>query len=69
MLARLGDVLGWGCNLIALGFVALGLFGLFNAEPSNRVSAVVVMAGFAFLSFLVGRAFKYVLSGGQRDDF
>lgn len=58
---RLGHVLGWAGNLIALPIIALGLYALMQERGEPLMKALLIGAG--VVVFLIGRALRYVLAG------
>jgi hypothetical protein len=67
MAMRLGHVLGWTANLIALAF-----FGIFSVaaladtgpqSPAERFWMIVFFAVIAGIIWLIGRGLRYVLAG------
>lgn len=62
MIARLGQVLGWTGNTIALLLLAPGIFGLFRAQADHfGVIFLFIIPG--ILAFILGRALRYILVG------
>ena len=63
MLARLGDVLYWlGCILAAIVVVWGALF-CFRADQGDDPYLFLIVAVAAFSIWVIGRAFRYILSG------
>jgi len=60
MIARLGNVLYWmACGIAAL----LGALGAFEFFEHKNSTAMIGLASFGLIVWLVGRACQYVLSG------
>lgn len=63
MAARFGNVLYWtGCVVGAL-LMALALTAAFNVEGNDRWFFTLLFGIPAVVSYLIGRALKYVLAG------
>lgn len=66
MLERLGKVLGWIGNsialLIVLGTVLITIVGVFNEGEVNYSVALIFIIVGGFI-FLIGRALRYILAG------
>jgi hypothetical protein len=60
MAARLGNVLYWAAILLALIHVGLAIHVW--AQAASDVGAVWALVAFGVIIFLIGRAFRYVLS-------
>lgn len=63
-LQRLGHVLGWTGNVIALPLIALGLYGFSQAAGDAFVKGAAI--GLGVIAFLIGRALRYILAGSFR---
>ena len=65
MLARLGDVLYWlGCGVAVLFILAGVAMGTSDNNAGADVAPLVIyFGGGAIISWLIGRACRYVLSG------
>lgn len=62
MIERLGNVIYWLCLIVAAAFVAAApiMYGSFDAKDGTIF--VIFSLGAAVVSYLTGRAFRYVLS-------
>lgn len=61
MISRLGDVLYWGFS----GLAAIIVIGILWGWADNSINAAIfgVLSALAALSWLLGRACRYVLAG------
>jgi hypothetical protein len=62
MAGRLGHVLGWIANLIALVAFGIGVLAALDTSDA-RLVGVGVAAVIAVIIWLIGRALRYVLAG------
>jgi hypothetical protein len=63
-LQRLGHVLGWTGNIVALPLIALGLYGF--SQPAGDAFVRGAAIGLGIIAFLIGRALRYILAGSFR---
>jgi len=61
MFGRLGNVFGWAGNA---GAILLGAAGIYFAfSRGDAFAAIIVFGGMALISWLAGRALRYILGG------
>jgi hypothetical protein len=63
MAARLGDVLYWAACLIAGLFLVLAGGQFVFGGDSDRVIFAIILLAIAIITWLIGRAIRYVLAG------
>ncbi len=66
MIERLGNVLYWFACICALGCVGFAAIGYYQSQKAggsqSDLFVIYIASGAAIICYLIGRAFRYVLS-------